>query len=274
MRDGNGECGVAERGQANTAGNVPGRIRRFLPLALVALAAGAFFASGLHRVLSLESLVRHHDALRGFVAEHRAAALLTYALAYVAMVTLSIPASALMSALGGYLFGWAVGGGVAALAATAGGVNIFLIARTSLGELLRRRAGRRLQALAEGFRKDAFSYLLFMRLLPVMPFWVTNLAAALFGVRLKTFLVATQIGVLPATFAFAVAGSGLDEAIDRHMAAYRRCLGAGGSDCRLGLSPENLLTPELAIALAVLGILALAPVLVRWRRGRSGEERQ
>ncbi|AWM86060.1 TVP38/TMEM64 family protein [Microvirga sp. 17 mud 1-3] len=251
----------------------PGGLWRFLPLVLVALAAGAFFASGLHRSLTLDSLMRHHDAAQAFATDHRAAALGFYALAYIVMVTLSIPASALLATLGGYLFGWVLGGSIAALAATIGAVNIFLIARTSLGELLRRRAGRRLQALAEGFRREAFSYVLFLRLLPVMPFWVTNLAAALFRVRLKTFVLATQIGVLPTTFAFAVAGSGLDEVVDRQEEVYRQCLAAGGSACSLSLSPQNLLTSELVIALAILGTLALAPILFRQWRGRSREER-
>jgi len=265
---GNGVAGSRQRGDAE---GMSGGLWRFLPLALVALAAGAFFASGLYRGLSLDSLMRQHDAAQALVAEHRAAALGLYALAYIVMVTLSIPASALLATLGGYLFGWVLGGSIAALAATVGAVNIFLIARTSLGELLRRRAGRRLQALAEGFRREAFSYVLFLRLLPVMPFWVTNLAAALFRVRLKTFVLATQIGVLPTTFAFAVAGSGLDEVVARQEEAYRQCLAAGGSACSLSLSPQNLLTPELVIALAMLGILALAPILVR--RWWSREER-
>lgn len=259
--------------QQDDAEDTPRTLWRFLPLALVAVAAATFFATGLHRTLSLESLIRHDDGIRRLIADHRVAAIGIYALVYIVIVSVSIPASALLTTLGGYLFGWALGGTVAAMAATLGATNIFLIARTSLGDLLRRRAGARLQALAKGFRNEAFSYVLFLRLLPVMPFWMTNLAAAFFGVRLKTFVIATQLGLIPTSFAFAVAGSGLGGVMDRQEILYRECLDAGKVDCRLTLDPENLLTTELVVALAVLGILALTPILLRRWRERPQKER-
>ncbi|MCB8821676.1 TVP38/TMEM64 family protein [Microvirga rosea] len=246
---------------------------RFLPLGLVLIAAGAFFAFGLHHALSLDSLVRHYDAVRHFVDERRLAAFGVYILAYIGITTLSIPASAFLSTLGGYLFGWAFGGIIAAVSATVGATNIFLIARTSLGEVLRRWAGARIQALAKGFNRNAFSYVLFLRILPVMPFWVTNLAAAVFGVRLKTFILATQLGMLPTAFAFAVAGSGLDHVIDQENEILQQCLATGRGDCRVSLSLQDLLTAELMIALGVLSILALFPILFRWWRSRTVKER-
>lgn len=259
--------------QQDEAEDAPRSLWQFLPLALVVAVIAAFFATGLHRTLSLESLVRHDDGIRQLIAAHYLAAIVIYALAYIVIVSVSIPASALLTTLGGYLFGWALGGTVAAMAATLGATNIFLIARTSLGDLLRRRAGIRLQALAKGFRKEAFSYVLFLRLLPVMPFWITNLAAAVFGVRLKTFVIATQLGLIPTSFAFAVAGSGLGDVMDRQEQIYRECLDAAKTDCKLTLNPENLLTTELVVALAVLGMLALSPILLRRWRERRQEER-
>lgn len=245
---------------------------RYLPLAAVLIALIAVFAAGLHRSMTFESLVRHHLWLRQLVAERFLAMLGLYMLVYVAFVTLSIPASALLTALGGYLFGWAVGGSAASVAATLGATSIFLIARTSLGGSLLRLVGSRIRTLAAGFRREAFSYLLFLRLMPVVPFWVTNLAAAFFGVRIKTFVAATQIGMIPVSFAFAIAGSGLDEVIAQQEQTYRQCQAAGGAGCRIDFRLENLLTVELMIALAVLGILALAPILVRRWQARHQEE--
>jgi uncharacterized membrane protein YdjX (TVP38/TMEM64 family) len=109
-----------------------------------------------------------------------------------------------------------------------------------------------------------------LRLLPVMPFWLTNLAAAFFGMRLKNYVLATYLGMLPVSFAFAFAGSGLDEVIAHHERAHRQCLATGRTDCVIGFSAKSLLTPELMIALGALGILALAPIVVRYWRTRGG----
>jgi len=243
---------------------------RYLPLILVLAGVIAIFATGLHRSLSFETFVDYQIRLRDLVAAHRFEMLGLYVLIYVMAVTLSLPVSAFLTTIGGYLFGWILGGTVASMSATVGATSIFLIARTSIGQTLLRRAGPRIQSFAAGFKNHAFSYLLFLRLMPVVPFWLTNLAAAFFGLRLKTFVLATQIGMVPASFAFAFAGSGLDDVIARQVRIRAQCLEGGGTDCALGLSAKSLLTPQLTTALAILGVLALAPILVRrWQERRS-----
>jgi len=234
-------------------------------------AIGAVFATGLHRSLTFDTFVRYQAWLRELVAARWLPMLGLYMLVYAAAVTLSLPASAFLTTSGGYLFGWLVGAPVAATAATLGAVNIFLIARTSLGRPLLRRAGSRIQSLASGFQKQAFSYLLFLRLMPVMPFWLTNLAAALFGMRLRTFALATLVGMLPVSFAFAFAGSSLDSIIADHERLRAECVAAGRSDCVLNFSAKSLLTPKLMIALGVLGILALIPIGIRAWQTRRGK---
>jgi len=240
-----------------------------VPLVLVLTVIGAVFATGLHRSLTFETFVHYQAWLQDLVAAHGPAMLGVYSLVYVTAVTLSLPASAFLTAIGGYLFGWPLGGITANLAATLGATNIFLIARTSLGRPLLQRAGSRIQGLAAGFRRQAFFYLLSLRLIPVVPFWLTNLAAAFFGMRLWPFGLATQIGMLPASFAFALAGSGLDDVIARHERMRDDCLAAGQGDCSLDFSAKSLLTPELTVALAILGVLALVPIAIRHWRSRS-----
>ena len=242
----------------------------YLPLALLILAMAAVFASGGHRLLTLETIVLYRDRLQALVEEYGPLAVLAYSATYVTVVTLSVPGAAILTILGGFLFGWLLGGAVAALSATIGAIFVFLIARTSLGDILIRRAGPRLQKLADGFREDAFSYLLFLRLLPIMPFWLTNLACALFGVRAKTFALATLIGVLPASFTFATAGAGLDSVIGAQKATFEACRAAGGADCVLSFSLTSVLTPQIIAALAALGVLSLIPVVLRrLRRGKD-----
>ncbi len=249
-----------------------GRFWRMVPLALVLTAIGAVFVTGVHRSLTLETFVRYQAWLQDLVAAHGPAMLGLYSLIYVAAVTLSLPASAFLTAIGGYLFGWPLGGITANLAATLGATNIFLIARSSLGRPLLERAGSRIQSLAAGFRKQSFLYLLSLRLIPVVPFWLTNLAAAFFGMRLRPFVLATQLGMLPASFAFALAGSGLDEVMANHEKQRAECLALGQGDCAIDFNAKSLLTPELMTALALLGILALIPIaLKQWRRRKAGE---
>ena len=118
---------------------------------------------------------------------------------------------------------------------------------------------------------DAFSYIVFLRLVPT-PSWVTNLMAAVFEVRLRTFIAATVVGRTPGSFTFAFLGVGLGSVIDAQQAAYRACLAAGGDDCRIDFDPANVLTPTLLAALIALGLLALLPVVakrLRWRRAQS-----
>jgi uncharacterized membrane protein YdjX (TVP38/TMEM64 family) len=244
-------------------------LRRLVPLIVVLAASAMVFAMGWHRQLSFETLVRHHEALRTFIAAHEAAAVAAYVALYIAAVALSIPVGFYLTVTGGILFGAVLGGAAAVVSATIGAICIFLIAKSAVGDYLVRRAGPLAQRLAQGFRDDAFSYLLFLRLVPIFPFWIVNLVPALVGVKLSTFAAATFLGVIPATFVFAFVGEGLDSVIAAQQAAYQSCLAAGRSDCRLEFHMHAALTPELVGALAALGVLALLPVVVRRLRARS-----
>ena len=130
----------------------------------------------------------------------------------------------------------------------------------------------RAQNIAHGLRSDAFSYLLFLRLVPIFPFWLVNLAPALVGVRLATFVGATALGIVPGTFAYALVGEGLDSVIRAEGAAFRACVAAGGSDCRLHFDMAAAFTPQLFVALAALGLIALIPILLRRRRASNSTD--
>ena len=231
-------------------------------LAAVGLAAVAYYVFG-RDALSLEALLRHRDAIDAFVGRHQVLAVLAYIWVYIIVVALSVPGAAFLTVCGGFLFGVLIGASTAVLGATIGATFIFLVARTALGEPLLRRAGPRAARLAEGFRDDAFSYLLFLRLVPAFPFFLVNLVPAVAGVRLLPFVAATTIGVIPASAAFAFAGTGLDSVIAAQKRFYDACLAAGGADCQLAFDAKDILTPQLLGALVALGLLALVPVAVR-----------
>lgn len=239
------------------------RWRRFLPLAAIALVALAVFAMGWHRYLSLETLVRNRAALDAFVDAHFVEALGAFIAIYIATVSLSIPGALLLTISSGILFGWLVGGLAVLVGAIVGATAVFLIARTAFGEHLVRRAGPRLKRVMEGFRANAFSYLLFLRLVPLIPFVLVNLAPALVGVPLTTFVAATALGIIPGTFVFAAVGDGLDSIILAQEMAYRACVDAGRADCRLDFDLAAAATPQLVGALIALALLALVPIVVK-----------
>ncbi|MDB5570511.1 MAG: hypothetical protein JWN93_1694 [Hyphomicrobiales bacterium] len=246
---------------------------RYAPLGLIGTALAVALLAGLHRSFSLEALVAGREALSGQVAAHPAWALAVYVGLYVAVTALSLPGASLLTVAGGFVFGGLWGGAFAVVGATMGATLLFLAARTSLGASVAARAGPRVAAFRAGFQKDAVSYLLFLRLVSVFPFWLVNLALAVVGVRLWTFVWTTFLGIIPGTFAYALAGAGLDSVAAAQRKAFEACVAAGQQPCAMTLSLHNLVTRELILAFAALGLVALVPMaLRRWREARAARQ--
>jgi len=230
------------------------RLVRILPVLGLAAVAVAVFSLGLHQHLTLDVLRDHRHSLITFANANFLAATLSYVGLYILVVAFSLPGATVLTLAGGFLFGVAVGGTLAVVGATLGATALFAIAKGAIGDSLRRRAGPFLLRMEAGFHANAFSYLLFLRLVPAFPFWVVNLVPALLGVSVGTFVAATLLGILPGTFIFASFGSGLGDIFE-----------ADGD-----VSLSSLLSPTLLWGLAGLGFLALLPIAIRkWRsRGR------
>lgn len=246
----------------------PPALRRWGPLVLLAALATLAYGLGLHRYLTFQAIAENREALKDFVAAHWIGAAAIYAAVYVAAVALSLPGAALLTVLGGFLFGWLGGAPLAAVSATTGAAIVFLIVKTSFGEALARRAGPLARKLSTGFREDAFHYLLFLRLVPAFPFFIVNAVSGLAGIRLSTFLAATLIGILPGSLVFSYLGTGLDSVIDAQAEAYRACIASGAAACGFDISLGSLVTREIVIAFSGLGVLALVPVAIRRWKGR------
>jgi uncharacterized membrane protein YdjX (TVP38/TMEM64 family) len=242
-------------------------LKRLWPLLLLIAVAAFVFAMGWHRYLTLQELIERREALRAAIAGNMLLAVLAFMAIYAATIALSLPGGAVLTLAGGFLFGWFLGGLASMVAATAGAIIVFLVARSALGEPLAARAGPWLSRLRDGFKEDAFNYLLFLRLVPIFPFWLVNLAPALLGVGLSTYVLATAIGIIPGTFAYSIAGSGLDSLIEAQQAVHQSCLAKMGPDaeksCPYMLEPSALLTPGLLAGLVALGVVALIPIAVK-----------
>jgi len=248
-----------------------GYIKRFLPIVILVSVAILVISQGWHKYLTLEQLVLNREMLTSYVETHLFLALAVFMTIYIVIVALSLPGGALLTVAGGFLFGWILGGASVVVSATLGAVILFLIARSSIGDVLAAKAGPWLEKLSQGFQDGAFNYLLFLRLVPAFPFWLVNLAPALLGVNLRTFVVATFIGIIPGTFAFAFLGSGLDSVIQAQQEANQACM-SGTEVCDFKLDVGALVTPELLIALGALGVVALLPIFLKKRRARQNSK--
>lgn len=242
---------------------------RLLPLLFLIVAGLVVWLSGGLDYISLRQLAEHRETLTAWVSAHYLAALMLFMLIYTLVVTLSLPAAAALTVAGGFFFGWFVGGVATVAAATLGAVIVFLLARTALAEPLTHKAGPWLDKLRIGFRDDAISYLLFLRLVAVFPFWLVNLAPALLGMPLRDYVIATFLGIIPGTIAFSLTGAGLDSVLAAQRAAYEQCMAQNpNGGCSMELDPSCWLTPQLLVAFAALGVIALIPVIAKrvWKR--------
>ncbi|MEE4349379.1 MAG: TVP38/TMEM64 family protein [Pacificimonas sp.] len=229
-------------------------VKRFGPLILLAAGLALFFALGGGQYLSLDYLSSQYETLRAFVTDNLLVAALAYTALYILVVAISVPGAWVLTIAGGLLFGTALGGSLAVVGATIGAVVIFLAARTALAETLKAKAGPRIQKLRAGFEKNAFNYLLFLRLVPA-PFFLINIAAGIFGMRLAPYALATGMGIIPGTFVYSSIGAGAGAIIAR------------GDELQL----SGVLT-DPAVLLPILGLAALAvlPIIIQRVRGKGG----
>ncbi|MBU2580501.1 MAG: VTT domain-containing protein [Alphaproteobacteria bacterium] len=239
-------------------------LRTWAPLIVIAALMALVYVMGWHKYLSLESLGRNYGALSAFISENLVLSLLAYAGIYIVVVALSLPGALALTLAGGLLFGWVVAAPVTVIAATIGATIIFLVAKTSLGETLAARAGPAINKLRQGFQENALSYLLFLRLVPAFPFFVVNLAPALLGVKLRTYVIGTALGIIPGTSAFSFAASQLKTVIEKTNAEHAACIAAKAeSACPYVIDAGTLVSKEIILAFAAIGVVALIPVIVK-----------
>ncbi len=231
--------------------------KRVLPLVVVAAGLALAYGMGWHEYFSLTFLAESRESLTAIVENNRWGALAGFTALYAVATAFSFPAASILSIFGGFLFGWFIAGLAVAIGATVGATAIFSVARSSVGVFLRDRMPARVRNLAEEFEKDAFGYLLVLRLAPVFPFAISNIAPALFNVPLRTYVAATFIGILPGVFAYTWLGQGVGSVIDAAEAAGREP------------SVAELVTPEITLAFVALAVVAVIPIVIKKLRARA-----
>jgi uncharacterized membrane protein YdjX (TVP38/TMEM64 family) len=228
---------------------------KLLPLLILLLGLAAFFYFRLYTYLSFASLKTYRDVLQELVKNNFILATLTFVLTYILLVAISAPGAIFLTIFGGFLFGPVWGTLLVAIGATLGAAIIFVAARTALRDFLYQKAGIWLQKISRGFKDNAISYMLFLRLVPLFPFWLVNIVPAFLEIDFSTFVWTTFVGILPGTFVYIMLGNGIG------------VLFAQGKTPDLGI----IFRPAILIPIVGLGILALVPIIVK-RMRRHGRE--
>ena len=241
-------------GQGQQGENTPLWLRIF-PLVALLAAVGIAFTLDLDSYLNFETLRSHRNDLAVWVDNSRLLAPCVFLAIYVGVVLLSLPGPMFVTLAGGFLFGALPGVALSLSGATIGATIVLLVVRTALGSFLQQRGGNFVKRMEYGFKKNAFNYLLAMRLIPLFPFGMVTLSAAILGVRVKTFIAATLLGSFPATLILSLAGAGLDDVFKTDE----------------GFSLTNIFSPQLIIALIGLVALALSPICYQFFLRKNGK---
>lgn len=216
--------------------------RIFILLFIVALASLYMFTD-ISTLITLESIQAQQAQLRDAVAERPLLSGVLFATVYTGAVAFSLPFATVLTLLGGALFGFILGTLLVVSSATLGASVVFLLTKTAFGEVLRRKIenSERSKKLLKELEENGFNYLLFLRFVPVFPFFVVNIAPAFVGMRLKTYVAATFLGIFPGTAIFVNVGQSLADVT----------------------SLGDILSPQIFMAFGLLGLFALTPTLIK-----------
>ncbi len=244
------------------------RLRKFLPLLLIAAVMVVLFSSGVYKQITLENLVINLDLVAAWIDARWLVALCLFILAYIVATAFSIPIGIYLTLGGGALFGGFWGGLAVVIGATLGATSLFFAIDFALRDFFRKKTGPYLAKLSEGFQRRPLNYMLTLRLIPVFPFWLVNIAPAVLGVRLHHYVIGTFFGLIPGTFAFAFIGGGFRDTLNAQSEAYKACEAAGTTNCTVSLNLQDLISPQLLAGLGLLAALSLTPALFQSLKSR------
>lgn len=219
---------------------------RWLLLILLLIGFCLFFYFHLYEYLSFATLKSYHDSLSSWANQHYLLAVLVYMSIYTLIAAMSLPGAIFITLAGGFLFG-PIATIYVVISATLGASILFLAVRSALGEWLASKASGWVAKMEKGFHENAFNYLLVLRLIPIFPFWVVNIVAALFALELRTFVLATFIGIIPGSFIYVLVGNSLNVVFHSNQTP----------------NLHIIFTPPILLPLLGLAILALLPVIYK-----------
>ncbi len=229
-------------------------MKRWIPIAVLIIALIAFFAFGGQHYLSFAKLKTHHEQLKSWTENYYLTTIFLFCLIYIISVSISIPGAAILTLVAGYLFGAIVGTTCVVISATIGATAIFLAVKTSLGDILRNKAGSWVSKMEKGLSDNALSYMFFLRLVPLFPFWAINIVAGILNVPLKPYVIATFFGMIPGSLVYVLVGNSLNTVL------------AAGETPNMKIIFE----PKILIPILLLALLSLTPILYKKFKQKNG----
>lgn len=233
------------------------KITKLIPIIVIILFMLLAWWFGLTKYFNFETIKENRNQLLDYVQSYPVLAPLSFIAIYTCITALSIPVAIYMTLLGGFLFPQPFSTLYVVIGATLGASILFIAASTALKDVLRERAGSRLEKMRQGFQENAAGYLLFLRLIPLFPFWLVNIAPAFFEVPFFTFFWTTALGITPGAFVYSQVGTGLGSIFE------------SGEEFTI----DKLLNQDVKIAFVALGVFILIPTIYRtwkkWKKEKS-----
>ena len=221
-------------------------VRKWFLLGILILVFLLFHFFHLYQYVTFDAIKTSQAVIKAWTLAHYEMAVTLYLLIFIVMIAATIPGATILTVLAGFLFG-TIGILYAVMGTTLGGLVLFYAVRFAFGKSLKNKPPKWLNKLGNGFRENAFNYILMFRLLPIFPCWISNIAAGAMGVPVSTFILATVLGVTPACVIYVMAGRGLESFFATNQ----------------NLSLAAFLTPSLLIPLLALAILSVIPVFYK-----------
>ena len=217
-------------------------MRKLILFSVLAAALIFAYTFDLQHMVTLQTLKEHRVELLSLKNRYPVSAAVCFIAAYVIVTVLAIPAKTILALAAGAIFGVVAGTVYTVIGATTGAIAWFLLARYVMRDLFRRKYGDRIEKLTVNLKEKGLSYLLLLRIVPLFPFVLVSIAAALVSLPLRAFAVGTFFGIIPASLLFNNAGASL----------------------AMISSTRDVMSPQVIVSLALIGILALVPAIKTW----------
>jgi len=225
-------------------------ILRWFWLVLFLVAIFCFFYFRVYHYLNYATLKKYHIQLHYWAKHHTGLTTLSYIGIYILATILAFPFTIGLSLVGGYLFG-PIATIYVVLSMTIGSTIFYLVIRSSMGRWLVKKGDRWLAKMENGFKMNAFNYLLVLRLIPIFPYWVINIIAGLLAIPPRTFILATLVGLIPGSLIYVMLGHSLNSLFKTNQAP----------------NFNIIFTPPFLIPLLGLALLSLIPIFYKkWRK--------
>lgn len=230
-------------------------LKKFIPFTFLIVCLILFFSFKLYHYLSFNAIKQNSDFMLAIRQQYYWLSVLYFMSIYIIIVSISIPGAAILSILGGYLFGIFPGIIYIIVSETIGATIIFLATRYAFADLIANNAGKFVQKLENGFHENEFSYILVLRLIPLFPFFLVNLVSGLLNARARIYIIATFIGIIPGCIVYASVGNGLGALFNSDQTP------------NLGV----IFTPAILLPMLGLAVLALLPAIYKQLTKESKE---